>query len=217
MMDSIFIFLILASVVIYLIYVGRKLLLRNNSSTDSSLQDAIDEQTNALRRAQTALENSGKLVRQCEQDVASSEADVNILTARVKSALKEKDEEKARKHVIRLQKEEKELDVKEENLREAMETHQFYADAVQNEREALEERRREAERLEVRLELAEADKAYRATSDIGDKAEDLKRKVRVAEVGVKAARPTKDEFTQAGDDLAIDARLAKFNENLEEE
>lgn len=178
------------------------------------LQNAIDQRVLALQKAQEALTASEVVVRQAEREVKQSEADVKTLNAKIETALGANNEGDARKAIGRLQKEEEELAIKREGLEAAFKTHQFYAATVQTEREAIEEAKREADRLSVRLQLAKADTAYRATADVAEKAADLKQAADVAEIDVKAARPVEDEFDKASKEAEVDARLAAFKERM---
>lgn len=188
--------------------------LKPKKSPEEEMQEVIDAATARMKTAQEAQQKSEVHVRQLERDYNSSEADVKRLTAQVESALGEGDEDKARKLIKRLQSEETERDDKKQELDEALANHQFYEEAIETERKAIISARKEAESLNVRLQLAEADRAFREADSTSDKLNEMRQRVRHAEITTHASRPPKDEFLEAAEEQEVEDRLAQFKKGL---
>lgn len=183
---------------------------RAKKTPEEEMQEVIDAATTRMQIAQTAQQKSEAHVRQLERDFNSSEADVKRLTAQVETALQDGDEDKARKLVKRLQSEEAERDQKKQELDKALANHQFYEEAIEIERQAILSARREADSLNVRLQLAEADRAFREADSTSDKLNEMRQRVRNAEITTHASRPPKDEFLEAAEEQEVEDRLAQF-------
>lgn len=179
-------------------------------SPEEEMQEVIDTATSRMKTAQEAQQKSEVHVRQLERDYNSSEADVKTLTARIEAALMDNDEDDARRLIKRLQSEEAERDQKKKELDDALENHRFYEEAIETERKAIISARKEAESLNVRLQLAEADRAFREADSTSDKLSEMRQRVRHAEITTKASRPPKDEFLEAAEEQEVENRLAQF-------
>jgi chromosome segregation ATPase len=179
------------------------------------MQEQITARTAALKTANAALEKSGIVVRQSQRDVEQSQSDVNTLNAKIEQAVKDSNEGEAKRLIPRLTSEEAELDKKKIRLEKALATHEFYREEVVKQRAAIEEAKRDAEQVSVRLELAEAEQAYQQAGDLDGKAAALKTEADKAEISVRAARPPQDEFDKAAQEAEIEDRLAAFKKKVE--
>lgn len=176
------------------------------------LQKAIDEAAERLDRASTALRKSQEYVRQVERELAASGADINTLTAQIKKAVAENNDATAKKLIARLQREEEEFKGLETKLNAAIKDHEFYSETVDEERRSVLAARQEADSLNVRLELAQADAAYRNSGTPSEALANLRAKVQGAEIHSKygRGRTEEDDFLDAGKESAIEDRLREF-------
>jgi hypothetical protein len=176
------------------------------------LDTTIDAHANAMQKAENALSKSQEHLAHLQAKVSQSEADINILNARIQKAVNDGKDDEARNIIKRLKLEQAALDEHKANLEGGKKDHQWYADAVEKERKSMIDARQAAEGLNAKLALAEATKAYQAsTTGLEDAKTELEAKVRVAESQVRATDASKkDEFLEAADNADVEATLAEF-------
>jgi chromosome segregation ATPase len=215
---AVFLVLLVVAALLYGLFVQGTLKMpkkKKPKTPAEEMQEQIDARSTALKKANDALEKSGIVVRQSQRDVKQSQADVNTLNAKIEQAIKDKNEGEAKRLIQRLTSEEAELDQKKTRLKQALATHEFYREEVVKQRVAIEEAKRDAEQVSVRLELAEAEKAYKQAGDLDGKAAALKIEADKAEISVRAARPPQDEFDKAAQEAEVEDRLAAFKKKAE--
>jgi phage shock protein A len=179
---------------------------------EQKLQKSIDDAAERLSRASAALQKSQAYVSQVQRKLNASQVDKDALTAQIKEAVAANDDAKAKKLIARLQREEAEFKALEEQLGTAIKDHEFYSEAVEEERRSVLAARQEADSLNIRLELAQADNAYRNSSNASEELAKMRAKVQGAEVHSKMGRgrDEEDEFLEAGKESSIEDRLREF-------
>jgi phage shock protein A len=120
------------------------------------LQAAIDAQTESLKTSHTAVEQAAASARQLNREADTIASDVKALEHRLAAAPDDADLK------VRLDQKRNQLDAKKIEIQAAVDQHQQGQNVLDEFHKAIEDTKRQADNLNIGLNLAEADKASAA-------------------------------------------------------
>lgn len=224
-----FLFLLVGVAGVFALWALWKKFHQPKKTPQEKMQDVIDEQTAGLHKATQALRVSESYVRQIKRERDMREGDVKQLTAQVENLVGEGKDDEARIVIKTLERKESELSDKKQRYADALEQHQKNAQMVDQYRQNLRDLKDEASQLQVRLNLAEAEREAAALNadlrsgvdarGIGSAKSQLEADIAAAraeaEIDRELATNPEDEYLKADATDSVEDRLAKFKKVAE--